>query len=63
MADDIPGVKHVVKTCPIRNCKARAFVQVLVFEDAAKQKKVDALAIKKLNAAHRQLHKDGKHDD
>lgn len=63
MADKKPTVKHIVKTCPIKNCKVRAFVQVLVFDDAAKQKKVDALANKKLSATHRQLHKDGKHDD
>ena len=62
MPDHVPSVKHITKTCPIKNCNVRAFVQVLVFDDAAKQKKVYNLAKEKLSATHRLLHKNGKHE-
>lgn len=62
-----PGVKHIEMTCakPIGDgalCEGAAFVQVLVVEDAALQKKIDARANRKLRGALDKAHKDGQHD-
>lgn len=59
---DKPGVKHIQMDCPIKGCKSAAFVQVLVFDDAEKQAKVDALANKKLIKGLKKHHKEGLHD-
>lgn len=60
MAD--PTVKHVVKTCPVDGCDHEAFVQVLIVDDPALQKKIDARADRKLRDALNEAHKEGQHD-
>ncbi len=55
-------IKHITKNCPVKSCQAKAFVQVVVVEDAATQKKIDAKANKKLTAELNRLHKEGGHD-
>lgn len=62
MADDAPKVKHITATCPLTDCLSEAFVQVLVVEDAALQKKIDARANRKLAEALEKAHKEGEHD-
>lgn len=62
MADKLPDVKHITMTCPLAGCTAKAFVQVIVFDDKDRQKKVDALARKKLRAQLTEWHKEGAHD-
>ncbi len=56
-----PEVKHIEMTCPRVKCTVRAFVQVLVFDDADKQAKVDALANKKLDKELKRQHREGEH--
>lgn len=57
-----PQIKHITMTCPIAGCDDKAFVQVIKFDDKDKQKKVDALARKKLKAQLSKWHKEGAHD-
>lgn len=63
MADDKPGVKHITKTCPIKNCSSEAFVQVIVVEDEGLQKRIDMRADLKLHNALKQAHEGGEHND
>lgn len=65
MAD--PTVKHIEMVCmnsldPKEPCKAAAFVQVLIVEDQALQKKIDARANQKLREALDKEHREGLHD-
>ena len=59
---ETPGVKHMTMTCPMAKCDHKAFVQVLVFPDKDKQKKVDAKARLKLKKQLTAWHKEGQHD-
>lgn len=60
---DKPSVKHITQTCPIAKCDTKAFVQVLVVDDANIQKRIDYRADLKLVNALRQAHKEGEHND
>ena len=55
-------IKHLEAVCPKADCKAKAFVQVVVVDDPATQKEIDKRANKKLNDALVKAHKVGDHD-
>lgn len=57
-----PTIKHITMTCPVNGCDHEAFVQVLVVDDPALQKKIDARANRKLTDALEKAHKEGLHD-
>lgn len=61
MPTDKPGVKHITMTCPRVKCEHQAFVQVLVVDDGALQKRIDERANRKLTDALKQAHKEGLH--
>ena len=60
MAD--PKVKHITGKCPVAKCNEKAFVQVLIVEDAATQRKIDTKARAKLRKQLNEWHKEGQHD-
>jgi len=66
---ELPNVKHIERQCtyiatkPDKQCPARAFVQVIVVDDPALQKRIDERANKKLSDALELAHREGEHDD
>lgn len=68
MATETPGVKHIEMPCmeisidPKNPCKVSAFVQVIVVDDPALQKKIDARANIKLRETLAKQHTEGLHD-
>ena len=62
MAEEKPGVKHITKDCPIKDCDKQAFVQVIVVKDPALQKRIDFRADLKLHNTLKQDHEEGKHE-
>lgn len=61
MADELPKVKHVTMTCPADGCTQKAFVQVIIADDAETQKKIDNKAKQKLRKQLTEWHKEGLH--
>lgn len=57
-----PKVKHITQSCPVEDCSAEAFVQVLIVDDPKLQKSIDTRANAKLFNALSQAHKEGAHD-
>lgn len=55
-------VKHITMICPEVGCSSKAFVQVLAVNDKQLQSKIDARANRKLKAALKKAHKQGKHE-
>lgn len=55
-------VKHLEAVCPKADCKAKAFVQVVVVDDPTTQKEIDKRANKKLDNALVKAHEAGDHD-
>lgn len=55
-------VKHITGTCPAADCTEKAFVQVLIVDDKDTQKKIDALARRKLRKQLNEWHKEGQHN-
>ena len=67
MPKEVPGVKHIERQCTYiveadKQCTARAFVQVIVVEDAKLQQRIDTKANKKLVDALEMAHREGLHD-
>ena len=55
-------VKVLEKPCRFAGCESKAFVQVVVQDDPARQKKIDQLGYKKLRETLSKEHKEGKHN-
>lgn len=55
-------VKHITKLCRAKDCGAKAFVQVVVVDDAETQKQIDTKARAKLTKTLREQHEEGLHD-
>lgn len=66
MATKDPAVKHLQMPCMNsigdEQCPAKAFVQVVIVDDPATQKKIDARANKKLSDTLAADHKEGLHN-
>lgn len=58
----LPKVKHLTMTCPVSNCVAQAFVQVVIVPEKELQPKIDARARLILKKALTKGHKDGLHE-
>jgi len=61
------NIKHIEMPCTYitgieQKCKYKGFVQVVIVDDPKTQKKIDALANKKLADELYKQHEDGLHD-